>query len=86
LAHVQVATYWQSSMNALRAASDDLKAASLREIGAIVEPLDQALYEAHPLAYVEPYAPSGGFQGTPFNILAALATCETPAALESPTP
>ena len=31
LAHVQVATYWQSSMNALRAASDDLKAASLRE-------------------------------------------------------
>jgi hypothetical protein len=86
LAHVQVVTYWQSSMNALRAATDELKAASLREIGAIVEPLDQALYEAHPLAYSEPYVPSGGFQGTPFNILAALATCETPAALESPTP
>lgn len=86
LAHVQVVTYWQSSMNALRAATDELKAASLREIGAIVEPLDQALYEAHPLAYLEPYVPSGGFQGTPFNILAALATCETPAALESPTP
>ncbi|MFO7533370.1 MAG: hypothetical protein R6W93_12995 [Candidatus Limnocylindrales bacterium] len=48
--------------------------------------LDEALYQAHPLAYVDPYVPSGGFQGTPFNILAALATCEAPAAGESPTP
>jgi hypothetical protein len=86
LAHVQVVTYWQSSMNAMREAASQLKAASLAELGSIVEPLDAALYQAHPLAYIEPYAPSGGFQGTPFNILAAVATCELPAALESPTP
>lgn len=87
LAHVQVVTYWQSSMNAMRETAKELKAASsLAELGSIVEPLDAALYQAHPLAYSEPYVPSGGFQGTPFNILAALATCEAPAALASPTP
>jgi hypothetical protein len=85
-AHVQVVLYWQSSMNAIRETAKELKTASLAELGSIVEPLDEALYQAHPLAYVDPYVPSGGFQGTPFNILAALATCEAPAAGESPTP
>jgi hypothetical protein len=87
LAHGQVVAYWQASMNAMREVVQQLKAASsLAELGSIVEPLDEALYQAHPLAYIEPYVPSTGFRGSPFNILAAIAACDETGVVESPAP
>jgi hypothetical protein len=77
-AHQELLGYWQSSIEVTAEAASQLAtAASLEAIGPITEAMDEVLRSRHPIAYVEASDGSGGFQGSPFNILEALATCET---------
>ncbi len=85
-AHAELLGYWQSSIEGVTEAAVQLKASSLAELISITDAMDETLQQRHPSAYVEASDGSGGFKGSPFNILAALATCETPVDLESPAP
>lgn len=76
-AHQELLAYWQSSIEASGEAAAQLEASgSLDDLPAIADGLDETLQARHPIAYVESSDGSGGFQGSPFNILEALATCE----------
>lgn len=86
-AHQELLDYWQSSIELTGEAAAQLDAAaSLEAVGAIVGDIDAELQTRHPVAYVEATDGSGGFEGSSFNILEALATCESPAASGSPAP
>lgn len=90
-AHRELLAYWQSSIELTGQVATELAAAAtLEELVPMVNEMDAELYARHPIAYVETTDGSGGFQGSPFNILDALATCEVEAigsmAPESPTP
>ena len=77
-AHAELLAYWQSSIDATSEAAAQLEAASLEELPAIAGALDETLRTRHPIAYVEASDGSGGFEGSPFNILEALAACDAP--------
>jgi hypothetical protein len=80
-AHEQLLAYWQSSLELTAQGADQLEAAaSVEEVGPISTALDEILFQRHPVAYVEVEDGSGGFQGSVFNILDALATCDDGAA------
>jgi hypothetical protein len=84
-AHQELLGYWQSSIEVTAEAATQLAtSASIEAIGPIAEAMDQILYSRHPIAYVEATDGSGGFQGSPFNILAAMATCEAPEPASEP--
>jgi hypothetical protein len=69
--------YWQSSIELTGQVATELTAAATLEgLVPMVNEMDAELYARHPIAYVEAADGSGGFQGSPFNILDALATCE----------
>ncbi len=95
-AHQQLLAYWQSSIELTGQVATELAdAATLEGLVPMVNKMDAELYARHPIAYVEATDGSGGFQGSPFNILDALATCEAaatgsmapdPTAPESPAP
>ena len=75
-AHEELLAYWQSSIELTEDAADQLEAATtVEEVGPIASALDEILFERHPVAYVE-LEDGSGFQGSVFNILHALATCE----------
>lgn len=76
-AHAELLAYWQSSIELTLQAADQLEAtAAVEEVGPIATALDEILFERHPIAYVEVEDGSGGFEGSVFNILDALATCD----------
>jgi hypothetical protein len=90
-AHQELLAYWQSSIALTGQVATELAAAtSVEGLVPMVNEMDAELYARHPFAYVESADGSGGFQGSPFNILDALATCEVAAtgsmAPESPAP
>jgi hypothetical protein len=90
-AHQELLAYWQSSIELTGQLATDLAAApSVEGLVPMVNEMDAELFARHPFAYVESVDGSGGFQGSPFNILDALATCEVAAtgsmAAESPAP
>lgn len=76
-AHQELLAYWQSSIELTGQVATELAAAATLEgLVPMVNEMDAELYARHPIAYVESTDGSGGFQGSPFNILDALATCE----------
>jgi hypothetical protein len=76
-AHAELLAYWQSSIELTLQGADQLEAAAaVEEVGPIATALDEILFERHPIAYVELDDGSGGFEGSVFNILDALATCD----------
>lgn len=89
-AHEELLRYWRSSIEVTVEAATRLEAAAtVEEVVPIAAEMDEVLFARHPVAYVEAEDGSGGFQGSPFNILAALATCPTGAddtTAESPAP
>ncbi len=85
-AHQELLTYWASSTELTGQLATGLAAAaSLEELVPMVNDMDAELFARHPVAYVEATDGSGGFQGSPFNILDALSTCDV-AADESMAP
>jgi hypothetical protein len=79
-AHQQLLAYWQSSIELTGQVATELAAAATLEgLVPMVNEMDAELYARHPIAYVESTDGSGGFQGSPFNILDLLATCEVAA-------
>ncbi len=85
-AHAELLTYWASSTELTGQLATELAAgASLEALGPMVNEMDAELFARHPIAYAESTDPSGGFRGSPFNILAALSTCDV-AAGESMAP
>jgi hypothetical protein len=75
-AHEELLRYWRSSIEVTAEAATRLEAAaSVEEVLPISTAMDEILYARHPIAYVEVEDGSGGFRGSPFNILTALATC-----------
>jgi hypothetical protein len=76
-AHRELTAYWQSSIELYEGILPQVAAMeSLEELGPVIGSLDTELYARHPIAYVERTDGSGGFQGSPFNILDALVTCD----------
>jgi hypothetical protein len=85
-AHAELLTYWASSTELTGQLATGLAAgASLDALGSMVNEMDAELFARHPIAYAESTDPSGGFRGSPFNILTALSTCDI-AAGESMAP
>ena len=79
-AHQELLAYWQSSIELTGQVATGLAAAATLEgLVPMVNEMDAELFARHPIAYVEATDGSGGFQGSPFNILDALATCEVEA-------
>jgi hypothetical protein len=79
-AHQELLAYWQSSIELTGQVATELAAAATLEgLVSMVNEMDAQLYARHPIAYVESPDGSGGFQGSSFNILDALATCEVAA-------
>lgn len=89
-AHDELLRYWRSSIEVTAEAATKLEAAaSVEEVVPISTAMDEILYARHPIAYVEVEDGSGGFRGSPFNILTALASCPSEAGSstgESPAP
>jgi hypothetical protein len=79
-AHQELLAYWASSTDLTGKLATELAAGTtLDELAPLVNEMDAQLYERYPIAYVEATDGSGGFQGSPFNILDALSTCEVAA-------
>jgi hypothetical protein len=87
-AHGELTAYWQSSIELYEGILPQVAAMeSLDELGPVIGSLDTELYARHPIAYVERTDGSGGFQGSPFNILDAMVTCDAATeASASPSP
>lgn len=85
-AHAELLMYWASSTDLTGQLATWLATGgSLDELGPVVNDMDAELYARHPVAFVEATDGSGGLQGSPFNILTALSTCDV-AAGESMAP
>jgi hypothetical protein len=86
-AHEELSAYWQSAIELYREFLPLLAPAeTVVDMLPTVEAMDEELRLRHPSAYVQAADPTDGFQGSPFNILDAMAACEPTNAAATDTP